>query len=179
MQEHYRQQNLQLCILAPKKGQWSKCCMVWGSLPHSQFWYKVLLYVYKSVEGLSPQYIQDCLIVKRRAEDAMRTHSSCSTNVVVPVSKKCAGDIAFSVVAPPLWNILPTSIKNATSQQPFKSMLKDYLFPWVFSFWFSAFHFCWCNFHVFALCIRWKRHVINVIHYYFYHYYYYYYYYYY
>ena len=29
--------------------------------------YKTLLYVYKSVEGLSPQYIQDCLIDKRSA----------------------------------------------------------------------------------------------------------------
>ena len=91
--------------------------------------YKTLLYVYKSVEGLSPQYIQDCLIVKRCAEGAMRTRSSGSTNFVVPVSKKCAGDRAFSVIAPRLWNILPVSIKNATSQQSFKSMLKDYLFP--------------------------------------------------
>ena len=82
-----------------------------------------LLYVYKSVEGLSPQYIQDCLTVKRRAEGAMRTRSSGSTNFVVPVLKKCAGDRAFSVIALRLWNILPLSIKNATSQQPFKSML--------------------------------------------------------
>ena len=91
--------------------------------------YKTLLYVYKSVEGLSPQYVQDCLIVKRHAEGAMRTRPSGSTNFVVPVSKKCAGDRAFSVIAPRLWNILPVSIKNATSQQSFKSMLKDYLFP--------------------------------------------------
>ena len=92
-----------------------------------------LLYVYKSMKGLSPQYIQDCLTVKRRAECAMRTRSSGSTNFVVPVTKKCAGDRAFSVIAPRLWNILPVSIKNATSQQSFKSMLKDYLFPWLFS----------------------------------------------
>ena len=90
---------------------------------------KTLLYAYKSVEGLSPQYIQDCLTVKRRAEGAMGTRSSCSTDFVVPVSKKCAGDRAFSVIAPRLWNLLPVSIKNVTSQQSFKSMLKDYLFP--------------------------------------------------
>ena len=96
---------------------------------HERIVYKTLLYVYKSVEGLSPQYIQDCLIVKRPAEGAMRTRSSGSTNFVVHVPKKCAGDKAFSVVAPRLWNTLPASIKNATSQQSFKAMLKDYLFP--------------------------------------------------
>ena len=37
--------------------------------------YKTLLYVYKSVEGLSPQYIQHCLTVKMCAEGAMRTLS--------------------------------------------------------------------------------------------------------
>ena len=59
----------------------------------------------------------------------MRTRPSGSTNFVVPVLKKCAGDRAFSVIAPQLWNILPVNIKNATSQQSFKSMLKVYLFP--------------------------------------------------
>ena len=120
--------------------------------------YKTLLYVYNSMEGLSPQYIQDCLTVKRLDEGAMRTRSSCSTNFVAPVSKKYAGDRGFSVIAPRLWKISPVSIRNATSQQSFKSMLKDYFFPWLFSICFLHFIF-----HVVALCNRWKRHDINVI----------------
>ena len=126
--------------------------------------YKTLLYVYKSVKGLSPQYIQDRLTVRRRAEGAMRTHCSGSNNFVVPVSKKCAGDRAFSVIAPWLWNILPVGIKNAISQQSFKSILKDYLFPWLFSLCFLHFICCY-NFHVVALCNRWKRRDINLIYY--------------
>ena len=67
----------------------------------------------------------------------------------------CVGDRAFSVIAPRLWNILPVSIKNATSQQSFKSMLKDYLFPWLFSICFLHF-ISFYDFHVVALCNRWK-----------------------
>ena len=55
-----------------------------------------LLYVYKSVEGLSPQSIKVCLTGKRRAKGAMRTCSSGSTNFIVLASKECAGDRAFS-----------------------------------------------------------------------------------
>ena len=41
---------------------------------------KTLLYVYKSMEGLSSLYIQDYSTVKMCAEGAMRRHSSSSTN---------------------------------------------------------------------------------------------------
>ena len=77
--------------------------------------YKTLLYVYKSLNGLSPQYIQDCLVVKTPSSDMMRTRSTDSINFVVPVTKKCAGDRAFLVAAPYLWNRLPVHIRNATS----------------------------------------------------------------
>ena len=90
--------------------------------------YKTLLYVYKSIEGLSPQYIQDCLL-KKQPHSSIRTRSAGSTSFVAPIPKKSAGDRAFSVVAPRLWNRLPPSIKNATNIQVFKSMLKNYLFP--------------------------------------------------
>ena len=84
--------------------------------------YKTLLYVYtcKSMNGLSPQYIQDCLVVKTPSRDMMRTHSTGSINFVVPVTKKCAGDRAFSVAAPYLWNRLPVHIRNAISLNSFK-----------------------------------------------------------
>ena len=91
--------------------------------------YKTLLYVYKSLKGLSPQYIQDCLIVRKQSPNPMRTRSSGSTHFFVPKTKRCAGDRAFSVVAPRLWNKLPVDIRNATSLNVFKSLLKTYLFP--------------------------------------------------
>ena len=83
--------------------------------------------MYKSTVGLSPQYINDCLIQKHSGS-AMKTRSSGTVNFVMPITKKCAGDGAFSVVAPRLWNHLPMYIRNATSVGTFKRMLKTHLF---------------------------------------------------
>ena len=96
-----RQQNMcaKLVCLKPKFEHVSPLQYQFHWLPVCErIVYKTLLCVYKSMEGLSAQYIQYCLIVKRREEGAMRTRSSGSTNFVVPVSKKCAGDRAFLVV---------------------------------------------------------------------------------
>ena len=90
--------------------------------------YKTLLYVYKAVSGLSPQYIKDCLAIKS-TKSTIRTRSSGSVSLVMPIPNKCAGDRAFSVVAPRLWNKLPVSLRNATSVDVFKSSLKNHLFP--------------------------------------------------
>ena len=81
--------------------------------------YKMLLYVYKSLEGLSPQYIQSCLLVKTPSESSMRTRSYGSVNLLVPRTRKCAGDRAFSVAAPYLWNLLPMSIQNAAKSSQY------------------------------------------------------------
>ena len=89
--------------------------------------FKTLTYVYKSIVGLSPQYIRDCLIQKHSGS-AMKTRSSGTVNFVMPITKKCAADGAFSVVAPRLWNHLPMYIRNATSVGTFKRMLKTHLF---------------------------------------------------
>jgi hypothetical protein len=91
--------------------------------------FKTLVFVYKSLNGLSPQYIQDCLVVRRPSEQAMRTRSADAPCLLVPMSRKCAGDRALSVAAPRLWNVLPTYIRTAQSLQLFQSRLKTYLFP--------------------------------------------------
>ena len=91
--------------------------------------YKTLLMVYKSMNGLSPQYIQDCLVVKTTSSDMMSTRSTGSTYFMLPIAKKCAGERAFSVAAPFLWNRLPEHIINAASLSIFKTSLKSYLFP--------------------------------------------------
>lgn len=91
--------------------------------------YKTLLMVYKSMNGLSPRYIQDCLVVKTTSSDMMSTRSTGSTYFMLPIAKKCAGERAFSVAAPFLWNRLPEHIRNAASLSIFKTSLKSYLFP--------------------------------------------------
>ena len=50
--------------------------------------------------------------------------SSNKSLLVVPRTKSSLGDRAFSVVAPKLWNSLPTDLRQAASLHHFKSGLK-------------------------------------------------------
>ena len=43
-------------------------------------------------------------------------------------SKETLGDRAFQVVAPTLWNKLPSALRMETSLKPFIAKLKDLLF---------------------------------------------------
>ena len=90
--------------------------------------FKTLVYVYKSLNGLSPQYIQDCFMVNSPSDEATRTRSADNKSLLVPRFRKCAGEKAFSIAAPRLWNTLPVEIRNASSLDSFKSMLKTHLF---------------------------------------------------
>ena len=47
---------------------------------------------------------------------------------VPKTNKVCCGDRAFSVVAPKLWNSLPSHLKSAKDTDVFKTGLKTYLF---------------------------------------------------
>jgi hypothetical protein len=83
--------------------------------------FKTLLYVFKSLNGLCPQYITDCLVVSRPCLGSVTTRSGHGLNFVVPRTHKCAGDRAFSVAAPKLWNQLPMNIRMATTVDSFKN----------------------------------------------------------
>ena len=98
-------------------------------LPVSQrIAFKTLVYVFKSLHGLCPQYIKECLTVRSRP-DAMLTRSSESVCLEVPPSKKNAGDRALSIAAAQLWNKLPHTIRNAATIHSFRSQLKTHLYP--------------------------------------------------
>ena len=78
--------------------------------------------IYKALHHLYPPYISSLLTPVTPVKDL---RSRTSITLLVPWSN-CAffGDRAFSVVAPKLWNALPTSILDAS----FKSLLKTHLF---------------------------------------------------
>ncbi len=88
--------------------------------------FKVLLLVFKSLNGLTPSYLSDLLI------DHQPTRALRSANLrllVVPRTRlKSRGDRAFAVAAPSLWNSLPTEIRTAPTLPIFKSRLKTFLF---------------------------------------------------
>ena len=87
---------------------------------------KILLYTYKSFNGLTPTYLSD-LISPYMPRRALR--SADQLLLQQPTYKlKSYGSRAFSVCAPKLWNSLPLEIKSSSSVPVFKCNLKTYLF---------------------------------------------------
>lgn len=125
-------------------GRRNACFLHFISFPLGAGLMKILLFVFKSLNGLAPEYLSD-LIKLHQFSRALR-----STNqVVLDVPRsflKCRGNRGFAVVAPTLWNALPLSVRNANSFSTFKTLLKTQLlnlaeyshFYWVFNLLFLS-----------------------------------------
>ena len=77
------------------------------------------------LNNMAPSYITE-LLTPYTPTRSLR--SSDKSLLVVPRTKSSLGDRAFSVVAPKLWNSLPTDLRQATSLHHFKRELKTFLF---------------------------------------------------
>lgn len=92
--------------------------------------FKILMFVFKILNGLAPQYLVELIHVHTPAR-ALR--SSNELLLDVPISRlKTKGDRAFAVAAPKLWNSLPLYIRSAQTLEIFKSLLKTHLFSLAF-----------------------------------------------
>ncbi len=93
--------------------------------------YKLLVFVFKSLNGLAPTYI-DALVKCHTSARSLR--SSDQQLLTIPRARlKLKGDRAFSVAAPKLWNLLPVSIRSAQTISSFKLLLKTYLLTQAFN----------------------------------------------
>ena len=91
--------------------------------------FKLLLLVFKSLNGLAPLYLRNKLIYKQK--NGLR--SDDQRLLVVPKSNlKSYGDRAFSVAGPKLSNSLPKTMRLCTSLDDFKDKLKTLLFKEAF-----------------------------------------------
>ena len=72
--------------------------------------FKLLLYVYKSLNGLAPMYISDCLklYVPNRHLRSSKDH----LRLEYPITRVQAGDKTFTVCASKIWNNLPRRIRQ-------------------------------------------------------------------
>ena len=96
--------------------------------------YKILLYVYKSLNNQAPKYLAEILKLYNASNSTEGSRrrlrsSSDATRLAIPRSKRQAGDNSFHVCGPRLWNGLPVSIREAPSVTVFKRQLKTHLFP--------------------------------------------------
>lgn len=89
--------------------------------------YKILLLVYKALNGSAPKYLSELLQLVSSRQHNLR--SNAEELLFVPRSKlKTYGDRCFSVLAPKLWNFLPFQIRKSSCVDIFKQSLKTYLF---------------------------------------------------
>ena len=92
---------------------------------NSRIKYKLLLFIFKSLNDLAPPYLSNLL---HHYEPPRSLRSSNNNNLIIPRTHKITmGDRAFAAIGPKLWNALPINIKNSTSLNSFKK-LKTYLF---------------------------------------------------
>ena len=91
--------------------------------------HKINVLTYKAINGLGPTYLSELLMPHApsrslRSGDQHRLHER--------KARTTAGDRAFSVSAPYLWNRLPESLRQASSVNVFKNDLKTHLFERAF-----------------------------------------------
>ena len=128
--------------------------------------FKVLLLVYKALNGLAPKYIKE-LLVPYKPRRHLRSEAKGLLDE--PRTRLKFGDRAFSISAPRLWNALPQHLKDSTSCQAFKKCLKTHLFRlahWGVVDYYSNY----ANVQRFWTFYEWKRRYINSNYYYYYYY---------
>ena len=90
--------------------------------------FKIMLFVYKCVMNIAPSYLCDHITVLSdilTVENRPRLRSaSDATKLMIPRSRKRAGDHSFVVAAPRLWN----ELREAVSVPVFKRLLKTHLY---------------------------------------------------
>ena len=94
--------------------------------------FKIALLVFKTLNGLAPQYLSQLLVVKPRTGYSLRSDSE--TLLVIPkVTRKTFGDRAFFHAGRTVWNALPSSLRNCRNIDSFKVQSKTYLFKKAFN----------------------------------------------
>ncbi len=88
--------------------------------------FKILLIIYKALNGLAPQYLSELLL---HYSPPRPLRSQNSGYLIIPrISKPTAGGRSFFYLAPKLWNNLPNTVREADTLCQFKSRLKTHLF---------------------------------------------------
>jgi len=121
-----------LITRTPKRGHISPVLIELHWLPvEFRTAYKVVLYTYKALHRLAPEYISELI----EEYIPTRTLRSASQSLLkVPLSRTSTyGSRSFRVTAPQLWNALPDQLKLAPTLGTFKKHLKTYLFKKAFN----------------------------------------------
>ena len=94
--------------------------------------FKIILLVYKALNGLAPSYLRDCL-EKYVPGRPLRSTSADLLTIPTTMKYKKYGKTAFCFYGPMEWNKLPVHIRQAATVDIFKAQLKTYLYSRAFS----------------------------------------------
>jgi len=89
--------------------------------------FKLALIIYKCIDGSAPLYLSSLLEHRHTSSYRLRSYLD-STLLHIPRSRTGAGDRAFSISGPLIWNTLPHDVRSAPTVITFKKKLKTYLF---------------------------------------------------
>ena len=87
--------------------------------------FKVVLFVFKCLNGLAPPYLAELITVKENSCNCELRSDGCLQE---KKTNNKFGDRAFSICGPVLWNRLPKCMKEINSLDKFKKELKTHLF---------------------------------------------------
>ena len=93
--------------------------------------FKLIVQAFKAFQFSSPGYLAS-YFQSRVHKTKYSLRSDLAITFEVPRAKKQAGDRAFSVAGPHLWNGLPSSVRTVDHMDRFKNKLKSHLFSWFF-----------------------------------------------
>ena len=93
----------------------------------SRITYKILLLTFKTYHGFAPSYLLE-LVPRYTPVRTLRSASQSLLSRPKTTSYKQYGQRSFIYAATFLWNNLPLDIRNASSVNTFKLMLKTHLF---------------------------------------------------
>uniref|UniRef100_A0A671UM61 Reverse transcriptase domain-containing protein n=1 Tax=Sparus aurata TaxID=8175 RepID=A0A671UM61_SPAAU len=93
--------------------------------------FKVLLLVFKCLNGIAPSYLSD-LLLPYQPSRTLRSSGSGLLSLPKPRTKT-HGEAAFSHYGPRLWNSLPENLRSAETVDIFKGRLKTHLFNQTFN----------------------------------------------
>ena len=93
--------------------------------------FKLIVQAFKAFQFSSPGYLAS-YFQSRAHKTKYSLRSDLAITFEVPRAKKQAGDRAFSVAGPHLWNGLPSSVRTVDHIDRFKNKLNSHLFSWFF-----------------------------------------------
>ena len=87
--------------------------------------FRTLVHTFKVLQSSTPTYLSS-ILHPRQSVYSLR--STAGLTLQIPRAYKQAGDRAFSIIAPSLWNALPLDIRTTNSITSFKNSLKTHFY---------------------------------------------------